>query len=300
MPVGDWQVAMGSVSAGPGADWMLIDLDAGGIPDRTTQDSAVPGADGVRFGVDLIGGRTVSVTLAKLGKKTDAATGLDGASEIAAAWLGDSVRTSPGAVTTMTLTRPGRQTLRVYGRPRRAAPTYGTAPFGYTPVVADFSCADHRFYADTETNVTVPIVASAPRGWAWPLSWALHIPGPVSRFSTVATTGGLPTWLTVQFVGPVSGPVFELLGDSGGTVWQVAMPDLRLAAGKSVTVDPRPWARTAVYSDGGNAAGFLSRGSARMGDMLVSPGAWQVKFTGTDTTGTGQCVLRLRDAWAGL
>jgi hypothetical protein len=291
---------MGTVSAGPGADWMLIDLDAGGIPDRTTQDSAVPGADGVRFGVDTVGGRTVSVTLAKLGDKTDAATGLDGASEIVAAWLGNGVRSSPGAVTTMTLTRPGRQALRVYGRPRRAAPSYGTAPFGYTPVVADFACADHRFYADTETSVTVGVVPSENTGWSWSLAWPLSIPGPVARVETVTAGGGLPTWLVTEFTGPVVAPKVEVLDAAGGVLWKAAFPHVSLAAGETLTVDPRPWARTVLKADGANLAGRMTRDSAPLATMLVAPGSRQVRFTGIDTTGTATCALRLRAAWASI
>jgi hypothetical protein len=215
-------------------------------------------------------------------------------------WLGDSVRATPGAVQVLRIKRPGREALRLYGRPRKAAPVYTNAVAGWVPVTATFACSDHRYYADETSGATVPVTASAPRGYSWPLRWPLRIPGPVTTTSEVGNTGELETWLVVTFTGPVAGPEFELAGEQGGTAWRLAMPDLSLAAGEQVTVDPRPWVRTVLDASGGNRAGMLSRDSARMGDMLVPVGARGVSFTARDTTGTGSCVLSWRDAWASL
>lgn len=294
----DWQLELDGVRVGPGTGYMLQAWDDGGIPDRVTQDAPMPGEDGQRFGVDAIGGRTFSATIAS--QPGDPGSAFDAADALVSAWLGDGVRRTPGVVQTLRIRRPGRPTVCLFGRPRRATPAYDSAFAGYIPIVADFACSDHRFYSDGERKVTVPIVTSSPGGWSWPLSWPARLSSPVSTVVTVGTFGGLSTWLTTTFYGPVSAPMVEFLDSSGGVLWKVSMPALTLASDQSVTVDPRPWARTALRSDGANLAGKLSRDTARMENMLVPPGTWQVRFTGTDQTGTATCGLALRDAYASL
>src|SRR5690606_34404251 len=107
------------------------------------------------------------------------------------------------------------------------------------------------------------------------------------------TSGGLvETWPVVTINGPVQRPKVELTD-----LWFVEL-DANLAGDQSVTIDTRPWARTVLRNDGASLAGKLTRRSARLSKATIPPGSqFQVRFSGTDLTGTASMSLRFRDAY---
>jgi hypothetical protein len=286
----------GALLLGPDTQMTVGDYDLASMPDVRDQDADMPGEDGVRFGIDRLAGLKIELSwTAVTAKGADAwAT----AARNLAPWHGDAVRTQPGAVTVLRTKQPGRVAKRVYGRPRRAAPTLANrAAYGAVAYTADFAGADRCWYADAESSAVLPIAVGSGGGWSWPLSWPARVTSPATRHSTVQAAGDLATWPVLTFAGPVADPVAELYDEQGGVRWRLALKT-SLAYDQQVTVDPRPWARTALRGDGANMAGSITRDSARMPGLVLPPGTFQVRFTGTDDTGTASLTMRWRDAWA--
>lgn len=271
---------------------ILSSFDDGGIPGRNTQDAPIPSGDGVRFGVDTLGGRTYTITAD--------APDFDTADEIINKWLGDAQRFTPGVVAPLRMKRPGRETVRVYGRPRRAAPGYDDAYRRNIGIVVDFATADHRYYADVESGVVVPIVVPTTGGVSIPTTLPAVFSGETQTVRTVDVGGKLSTWMKPTIYGPVTKPKVELLDRNGGVIWSADFPSLTLAYDQSVTIDPYPWAGTVLRNDGASMAGKMSRSSTPLDAMTVSPGSWQVRFTGVDDTGTANCAFAWRNAWASM
>ena len=107
----------------------------------------------------------------------------------------------------------------------------------------------------------------------------------------LAPIGGTrSTWLTVEFHGPVINPSVEV-GDLHIGIYGT------LAYDEVITIDPRPWVRTAISSiTGGSVAGLLDKSTPQMRDMTVEPGNQVIRFRGRDDSGTAGVTLRWRNA----
>lgn len=283
MTLSDWQVQVGDVVLGAG-DYLLSVFDHE-KPAADAGDVVLPGRDGVRFGRDTLGGTLITVEGAVVA--ADAAGAFDALAAWRTAWQADAQRSAPGAVVPLSYAFPGRAGV-VYGRPRRFAPAgLGNAPNGHIPVAADFQCADHRWYEQTEQVITLGTMPDTSGGITWDLTWDVTWTGEVSTGDRVHNAGDADTHPVITFYGPIANP---------GVAWggrRLAL-GLTLTAGQSVTVDCRPWASSATYGTGGSVAGFL-RGD-RLADMTFPPGSSEVLFSGADETGTAQCEIRWRSA----
>lgn len=128
-----------------------------GDPERTDQDSSLPGVDGNLFGVDTVGGQTISFGLTAVGETDEEAATLYRA--LHNVWRADSIRSTPGAVATLTAPS-GRST---FGRPRRFTPTFFPNGAGAVGATCDFATQDDRWYGDAD-YLQVPLAISQSGG----------------------------------------------------------------------------------------------------------------------------------------
>src|SRR5690606_20764520 len=109
------------------------------------------------------------------------------------------------------------------------------------------------------------------------------------RQDAVIVGGDTDTWPVITIRGPVAQPSIRLVGTD------VAVRlDTTLAGDRSVTIDPRPWARSVLRDDGASLAGAL-RGSP-LAALRLPPGQTVVHFGGTDLSGQSSASIRWRDA----
>lgn len=250
-------------------------------------DEPVPRGDGRRFGTDLFAGRTVTFDLAVLGSSETAVRSETAA--LAVWWRADKVRSTPGAVAELRSRYRGVERV-AYGRPRRFSADLKAAKSGAAVVVADFACADDRWYDLVEKVTSVPIVPAAGGGLVTPLATPLTSTQSSNRSTSFTVGGQLPAWPVIEVVGPITGPVVEVVG-----LWRVEL-SVTVPDGQTLTVDTRPWARTVLLGSG-SAAGSLARSSARLSQASLPPGVWELVLRGVSTPGTAVARLRWRDSY---
>lgn len=267
-----------------------------------SDDLSRPNEDGLMFSRDYVGGKSVGFEMSVL---TDINNGVLAPPTPAAAhqmnldyldilegwWKDPRWRDRARALAVLRACEDGVRTWRAYGRPRRYDEVVGALTRqGYSNVVCDFQMIDDYWYSDDEFMVEAGLIAPPDGGLVAPLVAPLTTTLATDTEVLVDVGGSQPTWLVVEFTGPVLNPSVRV-GDiivalTGSLAWD-----------ESVTIDPRPWVRTALRNtDGASLAGLLSRETPKMSAMKVRPGAHMVQFRGTDATGTARVRLRWRDA----
>ena len=272
---------------------LLVQNTATDPGSMATQDQAVVGHDGQLFGVDTMPGMVVTQTgVAYITANGIAA--LDAFGTLAGKWNDPAARLSPSAMQLLRAHYPvSSVTRRCYGRGRKIAPTYGMANQGVVPWTAQFQAADTNWYSDVESTLTLTTVPSyfgtltfpvtPPFQWASALNYQQNL---------AVNTGSMPTWPVITFTGPLTTPglVYVNTPVSIGYVGN-------LAAGQSLVIDTRPWARTAKLA-GASVAGLLTGNP--MISLQMQPGATLLRLTGTDFTGQASCVVKWRSAFPGI
>lgn len=254
-----------------------------GAPDVETDDASRPRADGVMFGVDYFGGRTIGFDISVAGaNEADARARL---AVLTKAWRADAVRRTPGAVTTLTADT-GRVT---FGRPRRFASVDTFLPEGLTEVVADFACADPLWYGQ-ENLSTVALTPPPGGGLIAPLAEPLATTSTSDRSTALVVGGEVPTWPVFEIAGPITNPVVEIVG-----LFKMEFRTT-LAYDETLVVDTRPWART-ILRNGASVAGSLTRTSARLSQAAIPPGAYEMVLRGASEPGTANVRAIWRDAY---
>jgi hypothetical protein len=267
--------------------WVAGDTRAGDV-DR-------PQEDGRYFGRDLRSGASVNL---EIGVITDHLatpdsnayrTNVDHLDTLQSWWDDERLRQRPWDLAVLRQCVAGR-TSRAYGRPRRYDEAAGRLQQqGYTPVVCDFAVIDNRVYDDAAEQVNVPLVNLPEGGLITPLVAPLTTTG-VTTGERVAVIGGSrATWPWVEFRGPVLNPKVQIGPLTIGLA--ASIPDEM-----SVTVDPRPWSRGVTRNDGANYAGYLSHETPVLRELTIRPGTYPVVYSGTDATGTSECVVYWRGA----
>ena len=264
-----------------------------GDVELTTQDQPQPSADGVLFGRDYRGGRTIALPIGV--HEFSEAAALTSHNRLMAAWRADRVRGTPGEVAALYARRAGRERV-IYGRPRRFASELHPIPSqGYSAAQVDFAAADDLYYDAAATSITLGLVPPTSGGVAPPLTPPFSTVPRSTRPGLVSTSGLVDTWPVVMFTGPVLNPAVQLTG-----LWSIQL-DIQLAYDQSVTIDTRPWARTVLRNDGANLAGALGRFSAKLSAARIPPGVdTEVLFTGVDATGTSRLTIAWQNAWPHL
>lgn len=257
-----------------------------GVSSWTTQMSDVPGG-GRRFGVDTGEAKTWSFNL--FTNELDSSGALASLEDGLRAWRAARIRRDSGAVSVLRY-RLGNRIRRVYGRPGRWAPVLENRFMsGYAAVTATFETADDLHYDDIEETAELSLLAGAVGGFTFPAVFPLTTAATrTARQGRITITGDEPTWVTVRFSGPVTDPKLQI----GEMVAGLRGPVL---FDERITIDPRPWARTATREDGASVAGRLSRATV-MARMLLEPGSYEAIFTGTDPTGRARATVSWRPA----
>lgn len=258
-------------------------------PDIVMVDRQLPRSDGIRFGRDYRGGRTITVNMHVFGDHGP--HGLSILDDLAAAWSGDTARRIPGSVQTLRI-RTGQRTRRVYGRSRRFAPvSTKVAANGWAPVVADFRCVDHYFYDDNERVNEVGIVPPSGGGLVAPLVAPLTTLGISYAPGEIIVGGTVPCYPVFMIWGPISLPTIDVIGEYRITLGMTIKHD------EFVIVDPRPWSRGVRRNGLYSVAGSLTPSSPRLSEVRLAPGPHEVILSGLDETGTSRLTVAWRDVY---
>lgn len=287
MVAADWQFQLGGLTFGAETPYRISELGHE-KPEVRTQDTDLPGQDGIRMGRDYMGGTVLSISLGVEGDSPDQA--LDRVAELRKVWRGDPARNDPGAVQKLVYRRPGAPDRAVYGRPRRFTPaTMVNAAVGWVPLELDFQAVDDLFYTDVTQSITLTLPETDDEAIVPPFT-PPATPSPyVDVQGTVTNGGDAPAWPVVTFTGPVTNPSFWYPGRGLELAVLADIPQ-----GQTVTVDTRPWARSVTGAGAGQARG------ARMVDMALPVGQVDVAFSGHDLTATAEMTFEWRDAWTSL
>lgn len=294
---GEWSLAYGDVSQSfgyrdPSASTVIFHAavpDVGDVP-LTVDDAIRPRSDGVAFGADYRNGRTITFSLSiKAATESDA---MLAESQLARAWRGDAIRTTAGALATLTAQNSGRQRI-MYGRPRRyGPPDFSGRKAGLITVPCDFACVDDVFYA-AQSSVRVTFVQPPSGGITVPTTLPVTTI-PVSSQAGALTIGGdIRTWVVTTIHGPILNPTVKITNQ-----WSLQLLT-NIPAGSAITLDPRPWARSVTRDDGASFAGALTR-TSRLATAYLEPGTYGAVLEGTDATGTAYMTLTWQAAHAGL
>lgn len=299
-----WLLSYPASGPNPGANFLFGTWGTGYLTlkrptidygEAVTDDQTQVAEDGRRFGRDYSGSMTltfdVGVDTVDIGD--GAPDNLDAVAALRLAWRADALRSRPGAVATLTGQYAGRQRV-IYGRPRRFSVSEGRFDAqGYTGTLLEFAAADDLFYDGTEVATSITIAPATVRGLMDPLQEPLgdFASGTSERIVTVS--GNALAWPTITFYGPGSDLSVEFVGR-----FTVGISGA-LAAGTTVTVDPRPWARTVLTQARASYAGRLT-GVTRLRDMRLPPGDYDTVLRGLDATATARAVVRVRGAWTYL
>jgi len=241
----------------------------------TTEDEQRARMDGVAFGQDFHGNRTITFELG-VKARTEAAA-LELYSNLARAWRADAIRKTPGAMATLK-TRNGGRDRMVWGRPRRIVPIDTWRKQGWIGVQCDFATSDGNFYAHDPLGTAIPFVPPPAGGFPVPAAAPWASTASTATSGTILVEGELPVDPILSVAGPIMNPIIEV-----ANVWRLELA-LTLQAGQVVTIDTRPATRSVVRQDGASFRGALTK-SSRLDRAQLAPGPYVISLQGTDSTG---------------
>lgn len=271
-------LAFGSQQSG----YPFSDAPEFGDPDRTAPDKHLPGVDGTVFGVDTLGGQTVTFALNALGEDDDEAEARYAA--FRSKWRDPALRGQAGAVATLTSPR-GR---RAFGRPRRNVPHLYPPGAGAVGITADFETTDDLWYGPEEV-LPVPLALSQGGGLVSPLRSPLVARGYTTQANTFVVGGVVPTWPVITLRGQVVNPAVEVAG-----VFRFAA-GTSLAYDEWITIDTRPGRRS--VSRNGTRIAALTRSSDSLDRAALNPGAHTLTLTGSASSGNPSASIAWRAAY---
>ncbi len=189
--------------------------------------------------------------------------------------------------------KDGSSTAFVYGRGANSIQIENTATDTGSvrvPFVAQFQSADNTWYSDVQQSMILSQLPSFRGTLTPPLTPPYQLASSINyQQNTVSNTGTLPTWPVIIFHGPISYPGFTFVN----TPVVIGYNGI-LSGSDTLTVDTRPWARTAMLNGSTSVAGLLTGNP--MISLQLQPGATVVRFTGQDFTGTSTCTVQWRNA----
>lgn len=296
MPNADeWVLSYSGTSYSVGlstSDAFFMSAPEFGDPEIRSEDVARPRGDGLTFGVDYRGGRTVSLEIGVLG--TSELDAMAKAGRFQQAWRGDAVRLIGGSLASLVIRPPTGQNRLIYGRPRRIVVQNTYKGQGFVSIVADFATIDDLFYADADQSTTVTLVPPSAGGIIFPLTFPMTTTQPSTRPAAITVDGDLPACPVVTVVGPIVNPTVEVANG-----WSLALRRT-MPAGEQITFDTRPWRRRVTRdSDGASFAGALTQ-TSRLSKASLAPGNYTVALRGTDATGTSYMRFTWRPTYASL
>lgn len=254
-------------------------------------DAARPRGDGISFGTDFFGGRTVTLDLG-IDRPTEEVA-LDALARIRRIWRADEVRRKPGAVATLTIRRAGRERV-LFGRPRRFSPSIEFIEDGLALALVDFAATDDLFYSVDVSEASVNISPPLGGGFSFPLATPMATTESASsRSAFFMIAGDQPSWPVIEIFGPITNPCFSVVGK-----WDIELRTT-VPAGATLTVDTQPWART-VLLGATSLPGRLTRASTRLSAAALQPGTYEFALSGISAPGTAAARVRWRDTFSSL
>lgn len=276
---------------GSNTPYIVTDVDYGSVG-ITSSDSALPRADGMRFGRDYRTNRSITFSIVvDQSPNRNGARALDLLAELETAWIGDAYRSSPGAVSKLRMCRNGRARC-VYGRPRDFATLSEREKGGWLYATAQFVTVDPVYYDDQETTNSLSIIPIEGGGIFSPLIDPITTRQVSYGPGDVEVGGTVPSWPVFVIKGPISTPSVRVVGE-----WQFSL-NVNVLYDQFIVVDTRPWSRGIRLSNGVNLAGKLNYGSPRLSEMRLAPGPHEIILAGMDETGTAQMTVAWRNSFA--
>lgn len=253
-----------------------------GAPEVRTSDLPLAGRHGMYPGIDLLGGRVVTITVA-VWAWTEA--------EFKDAVQALRTAFQPGAATetplTFQLSGVGDGIVRINARARRLAlPQTSVYWQQAAEAVIELFATDPRIYSDTLNTVTLTRETSVA-GHIWPQTWPMNWGGAVASGSTIVTnTGTFPAEMVLRFGGPVSDPGVENVTTGATLTFGIG-----LAAGEYLLVDT-------------DARSVLLNGTASRYSTLLAGSTWpnlalgdnDIRFTAATAT-DAPLTITWRSAW---
>lgn len=255
-----------------------------------TQEADAAAGDYSVFGRDRRTGPTWAFSL-HTDKALEPSEALAAKRAIADVWGADATRHTPNATLALRY-RVGADTRRCYGRPRNFASAPDNAILnGMLPIEADFKLVEPYWYDDEVRTRTLSSVAALGGGFVFDLVFPISTVAGQSRpgmleASEIGGDRNAPFEAVIH--GPITNPTIEHAG------WRIEVIGT-VAYDQTVTISTYPWALRARRSDGVN----MQLGArTRLSKSLLSKSGGEVKFGGTDTTGTARLDLSWRPRWA--
>ncbi|GHE80139.1 hypothetical protein GCM10014715_39390 [Streptomyces spiralis] len=293
----DYQFDVGGLAIGTGTLLPVGDVTGVGAPDRRTADVDNPTDDGGFPGLDLFGIRTLSIE-AGIRTPADPGQALDLLAQLQQITGTDSIRKTAGALATLRVKMPGRDTKCLFGRWRRVEPvSMSQAVYGWIPLTLEFAVTDPRWHGDQLQGLMLPLdISDDSQGFTAPVVAPITtgVSNPAERPGWITNEGDQPAWPTVRFDGPVTNPKVWIVETGRYLQLQTS-----LAAGERIDIDTRPGTRWVLRNGSGNAAPALTSGS-RMDLFQIPPGTSEVRWTATDYTNTCRLTVSWRDAYTAL
>lgn len=280
------QIEIDGYRIGKRTDVIVSEFTPGGLPDRTTNDRALYGADGRIFGKELLGGRTIALGFTV--DLEDVFTAAEVYADLAKVWNSAQVRAEDGAYVEMRVRRFALPTVVCYGRPRRFDPANEwLLERGRVDVVADFETMDPYFYRDIEAVRPQTMSISPPEtgGFSAPFPGPIVVATTAEGFGEFTVEGHEPTPLVARIHGPITNPVLDLIGG-----WKVQVLT-SIPWDGYVDLDARPWVRTATSHLGAQLSGAFTSDSPPLSDLQLLPGPNELVLRGQDPTGTAYATL---------
>lgn len=258
----------------------------------------LPREDGTGRGAEFEDGTIISFDADVMSDYDDWEGQSDLLNEFRAAWSRREFRAEPGNYAILKSCEAGR-VRRCYGRPGRFAEADGDNTHrGLTPVVAEFETFDGRFYDDEPQGTVLGIRPPTSFGFTTPIVVTGVDPNTVAFQTDTLEADEQPgsviveteTWPWVEIHGPVTSPLVEL----GDLTIEL---DYTIPDGMSVLLDPRPWSRRVIRSDGANLAGKLTWQTPPMGEWVLKPGSYPLVYRGIDPTGSSFVSVNWREAF---
>jgi len=282
------QFELDGVVFGLNADVEVTNWDPG-TPATRAGDVENPTGDGVRFGRDFKGSATWNFSMFVNGENED--DGWEKLAALAEAWDGDWVREEPDRVVALRYRVAGKNRV-VFGRPRAWTAVVNNASMsGRIDVEAQFVLVDHRIYGDEMHTQIVRLVAPLEEdaGLIPPFDVPFVSEAGSAEVEDGLTIGGrIATPIILTFLDPIDQPAVRI-GD-----WTAALEE-PVQEGLPVTIDARPWVRSATTSAGGGVR--VSPRVTRISKMWLKPGHYPIVFTGNDPSGSASVLVSWREAF---
>lgn len=279
-------ITPGTLITGMGGN---LSASSGGSGGTNTADASLPNEDGQKFGQDYYTGMILTFNINVWQRHQQV---YDKIGSLKGVWRRREFRQTSNLVTTLRMCRGGRTRL-VYGRPRNFKESYGEVEQGWSPITADFQCADEHFYSDDLQVRTIGIDNPPVNGLALPTTVPFSLQQFQESYTTVRVRGDAPTWPMIEIFGPCANPVISY--DNKWTIKLLA----ELNHTQSITIDPRPWIRLTLKRGVGiqNISGKYTVDSPTMKQIRMDPGQHTIVYRATDPSLTSYINVNWRDAY---